>query len=364
MKTSKQLLDSCQAKLNLLEKMIPLKIYQNRLLEIDALVSRGDFWSDAKAAAALMKERQKLSDLSTKMSEYQTQIQYYTECAEMLPEELETSAEQLSDLETHMDKFEFQQILSDPIDNNAAILSISAGAGGLEAANWVTMLNRMYCRYADAQKFSIEILDMKESEEHSAMCTDAASFRISGPFAYGLLKGETGVHRLIRNSPFSSSDARHTSFAAVQVTPDIEDTIEIKIDEERDLEITTMRGSGCGGQNVNRRESAVRVKHFPSGLVINSRSERDQHSNRKIAMKMLKSKLYDLEIQKKKNKQEASFNALNDVSFGHQIRSYIMSPQALVKDHRSEHEIANTESVLDGNIDELLLAYLRSCFRF
>jgi peptide chain release factor 2 len=359
MKSIDQIVEYCQDKLKVLIGIVPTQQHKDRISEIDESASKNNFWDNPKNASALMKERQKLADLLESMDYFDKQISFYKECLEVMPSEMDDMLPALSTLESAIDDFEFKQMMNDPLDNNAAILTISAGAGGLESANWVSMLLRMYGRYADSYKLNIELLDLKPSEEHSSICIDSVSIRIEGPYAYGFLKGEAGVHRLIRNSPFSSSDLRHTSFAAVSVSADIEDTIDIKIDPN-DLDITAQAAGGPGGQNVNAVNSAVRLKHIPSGINILVRTERDFHKNKATAMKMLKAKLYDIELQKQNVEKEKKLSQQSTAAFGHQIRTLTMSPYSLAKDHKTGFETNQVDSYLDGNIREFLLSNLRN----
>jgi peptide chain release factor 2 len=257
-------------------------------------------------------------------------------------------------LKSDLRGLELRQMLSDENDDKNAIVSINAGAGGTESQDWVEMLLRMYLRWCERKKFTTQIVDLLEGEEAGIKNT---TFTVSGTNAYGLMKSESGIHRLVRISPFDASGRRHTSFAAVLVYPEIDDRIEVDV-KASDLRVDTYRASGAGGQHVNKTSSAVRITHLPTGIVVQCQNEKSQHRNRDIAMKILRARLYEREQRVQQEKLQELHDNLEDIAWGNQIRSYVLQPYRLVKDHRTNVEKGDVDSVLDGELDEFIEAYL------
>ncbi len=279
------------------------------------------------------------------------------ELAELAREDEEIAAEvdaSLTQAEEDVGKLELQRMLGAPYDDYNAVVSVNAGAGGTESQDWAQMLLRMISRWCERRGYDIEMLDTQYGEEAGIK---SASFIVSGPYAYGYLKGESGVHRLVRISPFDSQARRHTSFASIAVAPEVDDSIEVEIDED-DVRVDTYRSSGAGGQHVNKTDSAVRMTHMPTGIVVACQAERSQHKNRAKALKMLRAKLFELELRKREEQKAKLSGEKKKIEWGSQIRSYVLQPYRLVKDHRTGHEVGNADAVLDGDLDGFAEAYL------
>ena len=267
---------------------------------------------------------------------------------------LAEAATKVASVGREMAQTELTQLLGGPDDRRNAIVTLHPGAGGTEAQDWAEILLRMYLRWCDRRGYKKEILDYQPGEEAGVK---SVTFNVAGDYAYGYLKAEAGIHRLVRISPFDANSRRHTSFASVFVYPEVDDDIKVEINEA-DLRVDTYRSSGAGGQHVNKTDSAVRLTHLPTNIVVACQNERSQHKNRAMAMKILKSRLYEIEIKKQKEKKESYHKTKKDIGFGSQIRSYVLAPYRMVKDHRTDVEVGNADAVLDGDIDPFIEAYL------
>ncbi|HOM99987.1 MAG TPA: peptide chain release factor 2 [Acidobacteriota bacterium] len=328
------------------------------LQDLEARLTAQDLWDDPEASRPLLKRRSRLErtvNLARKvrsmLDDLGAMVELYDEGEDVagdLAKELDRVAQELELIET-------QALLSGEHDAANAIVTIHPGAGGTESQDWAEMLLRMYLRWAEAHDYRTEVTDYQPGEEAGIK---SVTFLVEGDYAYGYLSAEVGVHRLVRISPFDANARRHTSFASVFVTPEIEDDVEIEIDE-KDLRIDTYRSSGAGGQHVNRTDSAVRITHLPTGIVVQCQNERSQHRNRDTAMKILRSKLYELEMQKRRRQQQEIEDQKADIAWGNQIRSYVLHPYRLVKDHRTKLEKGDVDAVLNGEIDDFIIAYLR-----
>ena len=318
-----------------------------------------DFWNDPEVSQNKMKEVKSLKDdvatyaaLSAQYDDIETMIEmgYEENDPELIPE----IDQMMKEFVQTYEDIRMKTLLSGEYDRNNAIVSLHAGAGGTESCDWAAMLYRMYTRWADKKGFSVEVLDSLDGEEAGIK---SITFQVNGENAYGYLKSEKGVHRLVRISPFNAAGKRQTSFVSCDVMPDIEGDIEVEINPD-DLRIDTYRSSGAGGQHINKTSSAIRITHIPTGIVVQCQNERSQHQNKDKAMQMLKAKLYLLEQQKQAEKLSGIRGEVSDIAWGNQIRSYVMQPYTLVKDHRTSCEVSNVDAVMDGKIDDFIKAYL------
>jgi len=341
--------------------LFDLDLKQEQIANYEEKMTAPDFWDDNERAQKIIAELNAVKSVVeqfTKLSADQEDLETMLELLEEEPDE-SAIAEWHENVKEHVrkvDRFELQLLLNEPYDKANAILELHPGAGGTESQDWAAMLYRMYTRWAEKRGFQVEVLDYLPGEEAGIK---SVTLMIRGHNAYGYLKAEKGVHRLVRISPFDASGRRHTSFVSCDVVPEIPDDIQIEIRPE-DLKIDTYRSSGAGGQHVNKTESAVRITHIPTGIVVSCQSERSQIQNRERAMKMLKSKLYELRIQEQQQELAALRGEQTEIAWGNQIRSYVFHPYSLVKDHRTGVETGNVQAVMDGELDEFIEGYLRS----
>ncbi len=319
-----------------------------------------DFWDNPERSQKMMKDLKSLKDdvetvhhLEQSFEDVETMIEMgYEENDESLLPEIE---EIFQEFKQELDRIRIKTLLSEEYDKNNAILSLHAGAGGTESCDWASMLYRMYSKYADSMGFSLEVLDSLDGDEAGIK---SITFQINGENAYGYLKSEKGVHRLVRISPFNAAGKRQTSFVSCDVMPEIEEDIDIEIRDE-DIRVDTYRSSGAGGQHINKTSSAIRITHYPTGIVVQCQNERSQHMNKDKAMQMLKAKLYLLKQQENMEKQSDIRGDVSEIGWGNQIRSYVLQPYTMVKDHRTNEETGNVSSVLDGGIQPFINSYLK-----
>lgn len=332
---------------------------EKRLKELEEITGQPEFWDKADKAQETLREQSQIKNTVTEWRTLSSELDDVEVLEELSLEEgdEEASSEasaKLAEIVVKVENLEFKRILGEPEDASNAIVSINAGAGGTEAQDWADMLLRMYLRYAERSGFKTEIVEYQEGDEAGLK---SATFLVNGDYAFGYLKAESGVHRLVRISPFDSNKRRHTSFASVFVSPEIDDSIEVDI-EEKDLRVDTYRASGAGGQHVNKTDSAIRITHAPTGIVVSCQNERSQRQNRETAMKILRARLYELEREKQREKMDELNSTKKEIGWGSQIRSYVLHPYRMIKDHRTDFETGNVDPVLDGDLSEFIKSYL------
>ena len=330
---------------------------ERELAELDREMQAPDFWDDPKKSAPLLQKRRGIERRRDTLLQLRRDADDLTGWRELLAEgEADDEAVSFVErLEDELGRLELTLMLSAPDDTLAALVSIHPGAGGTESQDWADMLLRMYLRYCEAHGFEAEMIEYQDGEEAGIK---SATFAVRGEYAFGYLKNESGVHRLVRISPYDAARRRHTSFASVDVYPEVDDTVEIEV-LDKDLRIDTFRSSGAGGQHVNRTDSAVRMTHLPTGIVVSCQNERSQIKNRSTAMKVMRARLYDLEMKKRAEEQAKRQDAKMEIAWGSQIRSYVLHPYRMVKDHRTNVEVGDADSVLDGELDPFIEACLR-----
>jgi len=341
------------------EVIFDLDGLNSQLKELDDELARQALWEDQEKAQTKLKERSRLQGEIENWSQKEKELEEVLILSEFVREtedqkDLEELVERVNSLDQALDRYEIERMLGGENDEANAIVYINAGAGGTEAQDWAEMLLRMYLRWAERKGFETQVVDVLPGEEAGIK---NVTFLVKGSYAYGYLKCENGIHRLVRISPFDANNRRHTSFASLYSYPELADNITVDIREE-DLRVDTFRSSGPGGQHVNRTESAIRITHLPTGIVVQCQNERSQHKNRAIAMAILRSRVYELEKKKQEEKMNILEKEKKDIAWGSQIRSYTLHPYKLIKDHRTKTEVHNAEAVLDGEIDSFIKAYL------
>ncbi len=330
---------------------------QTELTRLEAIAAAPDFWLDQALAQKTLQQRARLeraiqtAELHARLVD---DLEVLFDFAEVDASSARELQESLQLLQNHVEESETQMLLGGENDARNAIVAINAGAGGTDAQDWAGMLLRMYLRWAERRGLKTELIDYQPGEEAGIK---SATFRVEGDYAYGLLACEVGVHRLVRQSPFNSGQSRETSFASVFVTPEIDEDIQVEI-QEKDLRVDTYRSTGAGGQHINTTDSAVRITHLPTGIVVTCQNQRSQHQNRDVAMKVLKSRLYELEMAKVRAESDKLAESKRDISFGSQIRNYVLHPYRLVKDVRTKYERGDVDAVLDGDLDAFIKEYL------
>tara|TARA_B110000967_G_scaffold156139_1_gene161039 strand:+ start:372 stop:1466 length:1095 start_codon:yes stop_codon:yes gene_type:complete len=343
-----------------LAKHLVLDEKVDRLEEVKRELENPEIWSDQEKAQSLGKEKVELENLCKAFSHSSSILADASELLEMAEDENDTNTvngviSDLNEIENIIATFEFERMFSGDMDKNSAYLDIQSGSGGTEAQDWAEMILRMYLRWGDKHKFKVKLMEVSAGEVAGIK---SATIHFDGDYAFGWLRSEIGIHRLVRKSPYNANGKRHTSFSSVFVSPEIDDNIEIDINPS-DLRIDTYRASGAGGQHVNKTESAVRITHLPSSTVVQCQDGRSQHANKDQAMKQLKSKLYELEMQKRNSEKQDVEDLKSDIGWGHQIRSYVLD-QSRIKDLRTGVESSNTQDVLDGNLDQFIVASLKA----
>ncbi|MEO8501911.1 MAG: peptide chain release factor 2 [Vicinamibacteria bacterium] len=342
-----------------LRRYLDFDAKKTRLAEVSKILEDTGIWNDAARAQELGKERAGLEGIVNVIEQIDASLKDSDELFALAKAEGddETLAAVRTDaraVEKLVSGLEFRRMFSHPMDPNNCFVDINAGQGGTEAQDWTQMLLRMYLKYCDKRGYKVEVLEESDGEVAGLK---SASLKVIGPYAFGYLRTETGIHRLVRKSPFDSNARRHTSFASVFVYPEVDDSIEIEINPA-ELRIDTYRASGAGGQHVNKTDSAVRITHLPTNIVVSSQNDRSQHRNRAEAMAMLKAKLYELEVRKRNEQKQALEDTKTDIGWGHQIRSYVLD-QSRIKDLRTNYEVGNTQAVLDGDLDDFIAASLK-----